>query len=185
MSELHPGGVVAIDGIVVQRSFENCPQQGPLHLVSAWATENNVVLAQLRVDEKANEIVAVPELLEQLDVTDCVVAADALNCQVKTAALILEKSGDYLLVIKGNQPGLYDDIAFREDDERLRRDNSVENFAIPRGIALSLLKQDTSSKLGVKKQTAQGFLGSRLPRSLAHPVDEVKRDCPGTARIGD
>jgi predicted transposase YbfD/YdcC len=101
---------------VVRRSFEHCPQQGPLHLVSAWATENNVVLAQLRVDEKANEIVAVPERLEQLDVTGCVVTADALNCQVKTAARILEKGGDYLLAIKGNQPGLYDDIVTLFDD---------------------------------------------------------------------
>jgi predicted transposase YbfD/YdcC len=84
--------------------------------VSAWATENNVVLAQLRIDEKTNEIVAVPELLEQLDVTGCLVTADALNCQVKTAERILEKGGDYLLAIKGNQPGLYDDIVKLFDD---------------------------------------------------------------------
>lgn len=73
VSELHPGEVIAFDG-----------KQGLRQVVSAWATENNFGLAQLRVDEKTNEIVAVPEILEQLDVTGCLVATDALNCQVKT-----------------------------------------------------------------------------------------------------
>jgi predicted transposase YbfD/YdcC len=267
--ELHPGEVIAIDGKVLRRSYENCPKMGPLQLVSAWATENNVVLGQLRIDVKDNEIVAVPALLEQLDVAGCLVTTDAMSCQVKTAQRILERQGDYLLALKENQPGLYGDVstlfddlaasgnraypfsqdksvdsghgrietrriwviddpqvlsmlpngerwpqlrsvikiesertmtagplekrgehstytryyissatasaaffsravrkhwqienaahwvldvAFREDLSRLRRDNGAENFAILRRIALSLLKQDKSSKLGLKNK---------------------------------
>ena len=64
--ELHPGQVIAVDGRTLRRAHNRCVGQGPLHLVSAWATANEVVLGQLRVDEKTNEIVAVPELIEQL-----------------------------------------------------------------------------------------------------------------------
>jgi hypothetical protein len=71
--ELQPGEVIAIDGKTLRRSYEHCPKQGPIQLVSAWATENNVVLGQLRIDEKEHEIVAVPALLEQLDVAGCLV----------------------------------------------------------------------------------------------------------------
>lgn len=114
--ELHPGQVIAVDGRTLRRSLDRCFGQGPLHLVSAWATANEVVLGQLRVEEKTNEIVAVPALLEQLDVAGCLVTTDALNCQVKTAERIIEKQGDYLLALKENQPALLGEVADLFDD---------------------------------------------------------------------
>jgi predicted transposase YbfD/YdcC len=114
--ELHPGQVIAVDGKTLRRTHDHCLGQGPLHLVSAWATANEMVLGQLRVEEKTNEIVAVPELIEQLDVAGCLVTTDALNCQVKTAERIVAKQGDYLLALKENQPALLGDIAALFDD---------------------------------------------------------------------
>lgn len=114
--ELHPGQVIAVDGKTLRRTHDRCFGQGPLHLVSAWATANEVVLGQLRVEEKTNEIVAVPELIEQLDVAGCLVTTDALNCQVKTAERIVAKQGDYLLALKENQPALLGDVTALFDD---------------------------------------------------------------------
>jgi predicted transposase YbfD/YdcC len=267
VNELHPGQVIAIDGKTVRRSHDRCLGHEPIQLVSAWATENEITLGQLRIDAKENEIVAVPALLEQLDVSGCLVTADALNCQVKTAQRVLDKQGDYLLALKENQPALWSDVtllfddlvashnraypfhydksvnnghgrieirqvwvvdapdvlrllpngerwpqlrslikvqrerrlmagetelsrtqemryyissatgsaaffnhavrthwriensahwvldvAFREDESRLRKDNGAQNMAILRRIALNLLKQDKSVKLGVKNK---------------------------------
>jgi predicted transposase YbfD/YdcC len=81
-------------------------------MVSAWAGENNLVLAQTKVDEKSNEITAVPKLLELLNLTGCIVTMDAMGCQKKTAAQIVDKQGDYLLALKGNQGDLKDDVEF-------------------------------------------------------------------------
>jgi hypothetical protein len=83
--ELHPGEVIALDGKVLRRSHDHCLGHGPIQLVSAWAAENEVVLGLLRIDAKENEIVAVPDLIEQLEITGCLVTADAMSCQVKTA----------------------------------------------------------------------------------------------------
>lgn len=267
LHHLHAGEVIAIDGKQLRRSHDQGAGNNALHLVSAWATHQGLVLGQLKLETKENEIVAVPELLQQLNVTGALVTLDALNCQVKTAQTILDKGGDYLLALKANQPWLYEevallfddlaasgyrayvhshaqetdsghgriekrqawvitdptwiaqlpaaqrwpnltaliklesirktkgatdpehvsrdtryyiasrpvtaaavitvirshweienslhwvlDIAFREDDARVRKDNGAENFAILRRIALNLIKQDKQVKLGVKNK---------------------------------
>lgn len=264
------GEVIAIDGKTVRRSHDRCLGASAVHLVSAWATQSGLVLGQVKLEAKENEIVAVPELLQRLDVAGHIVTLDALNCQVRTAETIIEKRGDYLLALKGNQPALHEevallfddlaasgftayahsfaqtvdsghgrietrrawvisdaewiarlpaaerwpkltslvkieserrikngpesdsapqrsrdvryyicsaevdattvititrmhwgienslhwilDVAFREDDSRVRKDNGAENFAILRRIALNLIKQDKSVKLGVKNK---------------------------------
>lgn len=262
------GEVVAVDGKQLRRSHDGCAGVGAVHLISAWATQNGLLLGQVRQAAKENEIVAVPELLEQLHLAGCLVTADAMNCQVATAQTIVDQQGDYLLALKGNQPALYDDtvhlfadlaasggkayphsrarevsaghgrreirqawvitdtptlhlldsthrwpklqalikltserrlpgpqlgkehvsiedryyiaslplpaadaitatrthwqienslhwvldMAFREDESRLRKDNGAENFAILRRMALSVLKKDTTVKLGVKNK---------------------------------
>jgi len=258
------GEVVAVDGKQLRRSHDGCAGVGAVHLISAWATQNGLLLGQVRQAVKENEIVAVPELLKQLQLEGCLVTADALNCQVATAQTIVDQRGDYLLALKGNQPALYDDtlrlfddlaasggtayahsharevsaghgrietrqawviadaptlhllestqrwpklqalikltserrlpghehvstedryyiaslslpaadaitatrahwqienslhwvldMAFREDESRLRKHNGAENFAILRRMALSTLKKDTTVKLGIKNK---------------------------------
>lgn len=80
------------------------------HIVSAWASENGVTLAQVRTDEKSNEITAIPELLALLDVSGALVSIDAMGCQKDIAAQIVQQKGDYLLAVKDNQPRLFEDL---------------------------------------------------------------------------
>jgi hypothetical protein len=97
-------GVVAIDGKAARRSFDRQSGQAPLHLISAWACEQRLVLGQLRVEDKSNEIPVVPELLALLALDGCIITADALHCQDKTAAAILERGGEYVLALQATRP---------------------------------------------------------------------------------
>jgi predicted transposase YbfD/YdcC len=94
--------VVAIDGKTIRRSFDHGRGQSPLHVVSAWASEQGLVLGQRCVDGKSNEITAVPELLDQLALENSIVTLDAMGCQTAIAETILARGGDYLLTLKGN-----------------------------------------------------------------------------------
>src|SRR5512139_1142333 len=108
--------VIAIDEKQVRRSHDRCLRSSAIHLVSAWATQSGLVLGQVKLDAKENEIVAVPELLRQLNVAGAIVTLDALNCQVRTAQTIVDMRGDYLLALKENQPALHEEVALLFDD---------------------------------------------------------------------
>jgi predicted transposase YbfD/YdcC len=111
-------GVVALDGKTLRRSFDRASAASPLHLVSAWAADQRLVLGQLAVGDKSNEIVAVPKLLELLSLRGTIVTADALNCQRQIARQVTDQGGDYALALKGNQPVLFDDVRrFLDDPE--------------------------------------------------------------------
>jgi predicted transposase YbfD/YdcC len=101
------GEVVAIDGKTLRRSFNTAAGQSPLHLVSAWATEARLVLGQVAVEAKSNEITAIPLLLELLDLRGCIVTIDAMGCQTEIAAAIRAREADYVLAVKDNQPTLH------------------------------------------------------------------------------
>ena len=103
-------GVVAIDGKTLRRSHDAANGKKALHLVSAWATENRMVLAQMAVDEKSNEITAIPELLQLLDLEECLVTIDAIGTQRAIAAQIIEQKADYALALKENQGNLYENV---------------------------------------------------------------------------
>lgn len=106
VAEATQGEVVAIDGKTLRRSFDTGTAQRAIHMVSAWATENGVVLGQRKVDGKSNEITAIPELLELLALKGCIVTIDAMGCQRAIAQQIVESGADYVLALKGNQPTL-------------------------------------------------------------------------------
>jgi predicted transposase YbfD/YdcC len=108
--EATEGRVVAIDGKTLRRSFDPANGKGPLHLVSAWACENRLLLGQQAVDEKSNEITAIPELLRLLDLSGAIVTIDAMGCQKAIAARIDEAKGKYVLALKENQETLYRDV---------------------------------------------------------------------------
>ena len=101
--EVTDGKVVAIDGKTVRRSFDKTKRRGAIHMVSAFCTANSVVLGQLKVDEKSNEITAIPELLDLLQIRGCLVTIDAMGCQRHIAKKIIDKKANYLLAVKGNQ----------------------------------------------------------------------------------
>ena len=254
VEELTEGQVIAVDGKTLRRSHDRSRGKKALQMVSAWASANGVVLGQRKVDGESNEITAVPELLDTLEIAGCIVTLDAIHCQIETVEAIVEKEADYVLPVKENQPrllealqGLFDDpaemrwvecdhyrtvnqghgrleirecwstsdpeylsyiatlagwqglqsiamvqgerqlgdertvtrryfisslksdaelllqavrghwgienkvhwvldIAFREDDCRIRKGNGAENFAVLRHIALNLLRRETSAK---------------------------------------
>ena len=258
VSEVFEGQVVAIDGKTLRRSHDKKLGKKAIHMVSAWALENQLVLGQLKVDEKSNEITAIPQLLKALALSGCIVTIDAMGCQKEIAKQIIEQDANYVLALKENQGGLYTavadlfeyaqetaftdcdyhkttdkgharmeirecwttsapdylaylpnrsawpglhtlvmirserrledktsvelryyisssstgakhhlntirshwgienqvhwvlDVAFREDDSRVRKQNGPQNFAILRHIALNLLKQETTAKCGIK-----------------------------------
>jgi len=105
------GAVIAIDGKTLRRTFDRAQGLGALHLVSAWATANGLTLGQVAVDAKSNEITAIPQLIELLDLKDCVVTIDAAGCQKDIAAQLVAKEADYVLALKENQPTLYDQVS--------------------------------------------------------------------------
>jgi predicted transposase YbfD/YdcC len=246
------GEVVSLDGKRLRHSF--AAGRGAIHMVSAWASANALVLGQVKVDDKSNEITAIPELLHLLDISGCLVTIDAMGCQREIAEQIKEQQGDYVLALKGNHKGLHEqlqklflqvsevnletlagefyqtvdeahgrlelrrcfslsaeqldtdwpglasiamveaerhvdgkvsserryylsslaphaetilaaarghwgienkvhwvlDVAFREDDCRIRKDHAPENLAVLRHIALNLLRQERSSQRGIK-----------------------------------
>ena len=107
--EATDGRLIAVDGKTLRHSFDTAGGKGALHLVSAWATENRLVLGQYAVDSKSNEITAIPELLKMLDLSGAIVTIDAMGCQKAIAAQIDDAGGDYLLTLKKNQETLYDD----------------------------------------------------------------------------
>lgn len=121
------GQIIALDGKTLRRSFDR-GGRGAIHVVSAWASENRLVLGQVQVDEKSNEITALPALLALLDVRGCIVTIDAMGCQREIARQITEQGGDYVLALKGNQGTLHADVKLFLDDAHTRgfRDGSYQ-----------------------------------------------------------
>ncbi len=110
VSKLTRGEGVAIDGKTLRRSVDRAAGKGAISMVSAWATANRVVLGQQKVDEKSNEITAIPALLRLLEVEGCIVTIDAMGCQKEIARTIVEQGADYVLALKGNQGVMYDEV---------------------------------------------------------------------------
>jgi predicted transposase YbfD/YdcC len=122
VATLTKGEVVAIDGKTLRRSFQKANRTAFVHMVSAWAAGNRMVLGQVKTDDKSNEITAIPRLLELLQLKGCLVTIDAMGCQKEIATCIVDREADYLLGVKDNQPTLSTAIA-GVFDEALRDPN--------------------------------------------------------------
>jgi predicted transposase YbfD/YdcC len=116
LAEASEGRLIAIDGKTLRGSFDQAHRSLPIHLVHAWDRANGLMLGQVAVSEKSNEITAVPALLELLDVKDAVVSLDAMHCQKDTATAIRQAGADYLLAVKDNQKSLHEDVKLYFDD---------------------------------------------------------------------
>jgi len=104
------GQVIALDGKALRRSHDRAKGKAALHLVSAWADASGLVLGQVAVADKANEIVAIPALLALLDIRGCTVTIDAMGCQTAIARQVVDQGGQYVLALKDNHPTLHDDV---------------------------------------------------------------------------
>lgn len=118
--------VVSVDGKTIRGS--KSAEHKAYHVVSAFVGENRITLGEIKVDEKSNEITAVPELLDMLDIEGAIITADAMSCQTKIAAKIVEKQADYVVGLKGNQSSLRDDVSlyFEEFMDECAKSNTLE-----------------------------------------------------------
>ena len=110
IQKITSGEVVAIDGKTLRGSYDKSNDQSAIQMVSAWATTNKLVLGQVKVDEKSNEITAIPELLKVLELSGCLVTIYAIGCQKEIVKIITQQNGDYVITLKKNQGHLYDEV---------------------------------------------------------------------------
>jgi predicted transposase YbfD/YdcC len=112
--------IIAIDGKTLRRSFDRARGRGAIHMISAWASSQRLVLGQMNVDAKTNEITAIPELLALLSLKGAIVTVDAIGCQKKIAKAIRSAGADYLLALKQNQETLHRDVVEFLEEQRTR-----------------------------------------------------------------
>lgn len=129
LHEITDGQIIAIDGKTLRRSFDASRSKSAIHMVSAWATANHIGLGQVVVDEKSNEITAIPKLLELIDISGALVTIDAMGCQTEIAKKIVEAGADYCLAVKGNQPTLHEGI---EDHFEKHLENDFAEITVRR-----------------------------------------------------
>jgi len=178
-------GVIAIDGKTLRRSHDHESEKKALHVVSAWAVENRLVLAQLATEEKSNEITAIPVLLRQLALAGCIVTIDAMGTQTKIAAQIIEQEGDYALALKDNQGNLFDEVkatfALAEKDGCIgTQEKSVRLVEKGHGRLeireyWTITQQEILAYLD-PEQKWKGFAGIGMVRSERRIKDEVSRE---------
>lgn len=125
VAQASEGRLVAIDGKTLRGSIDRAARKAAIHMVQAWDQKNHLMLGQLAVADKSNEITAVPKLLELLDVKGAVVSLDAMHCQKNTAAAIRKAQGDYLLAVKDNQKQLHEDLILFFDDAIEQNDSQL------------------------------------------------------------
>ncbi|USD64186.1 ISAs1 family transposase [Vibrio sp. SCSIO 43136] len=132
ISQRSKGELIAIDGKVLRGSYDRESRQSTIHMVSAFATANGVVVGQRKTDAKSNEITAIPELLQLLDIKGCLVSIDAIGCQTNIAATITDEGGDYLLAVKGNQESLFKAVQHALKEKRIAK-SEPQNVTIEKG----------------------------------------------------
>lgn len=130
VTEQTKGQVIAIDGKTLRRSHNKSDDKKAIHMVSAWASSNQVVLGQLKTDEKSNEITAIPHLLKLLDISGCIITIDAMGTQKKIAQTIIKKDADYVLALKENHKTLYTntELFFRKIRDMKAEDFSFDEY---------------------------------------------------------
>jgi predicted transposase YbfD/YdcC len=158
------GQTIAVDGKTVRGSHDAGSGQAAFHLITAWACGLRLCIAAKSVDSKSNEIPAVQQLIEQLDLQGAVVTADAMHCQKETAALIVKKEADYILQVKGNQPSL--------------------QTALNEAITKALEQEDATTRTHRKKEINRDRTEYRETVVMPCPKNEIFDSWDGIQSIG-
>ena len=158
---------IAIDGKSMRRSHDRRRGLGPLHLVGAWLSEQGLSLGQVATEEKSNEITAIPELIDRIDVKGAIVTIDAMGCQKEIAKKIIDAKGDYVLAVKDNQPKLHEAIKELFSDER-----QGELLKIPH-------RQHQTSQKGHGRIDDRCYVLAKIPRNASW-----KDAWPGATAVG-
>ena len=158
--EITAGQVVRIDGQTARASLDRAQGKHPLHVVSAWASANRLVLGQVMVDEKSNAITALPRLLEMLELRGAIVTIDAMGCQKEIAAKVRERGADYVLTVKGNQDPLEEDVidhfaALDDGGRRGRRRSRHDTADEGHGRQESRYYEAVPAPQGLRNRSAQ------------------------------
>ncbi len=152
--------IVALDGKALRRALNG--DESPKYVVSAWAESNNLVLGQLKVDEKSNEITAVPELLRVLELAGCIVTVDAMGCQKKIAKEIIEADADYVLALKGNQETVHAEVKSFLDATLQEKEKKRPKGATTPKAAASLQVMETVEKDHGRLETRRYYQSAEL-----------------------
>lgn len=169
--QVSEGEIIAFDGKKLRGTEEKAQKRPGIWMVSAWAKENRLVLGQKKVDEKSNEITAIPELLSRLDITGCVVTVDALNTQTKLAEAIVAAEADYIFAVKGNHGTLHEDLQLLF--EGFEQDNYREVlFATTKSISQAHGRDEIRHVFVVKEVAYRDYL--RRAREWKHLKSLVK-----------
>ena len=124
--EVTKGQIIPIDGKTLRQSYDRKSGKSAIHMVSAWGSANGIVLGQIKTEEKSNEITAIPELLNILDMTGCIMTIDAMGCQKAITENIINNGADYVIAVKENQPTLYNEIVDYIDDVLAKGDKAKD-----------------------------------------------------------
>ena len=154
LHQISGGQIVAIDGKTLRRSFDAASSKSAIHMVSAWATANCISLGQVVVDDKSNEITAIPKLLEMLEICGCLVTIDAMGCQTAIAQAIVDRRADYVLAVKGNQRKLF----------RAIQDYFIDH--LEDGYARIKARQHRSSERGHGRDEVREYVVCAVPADL-------------------
>ncbi len=146
--------MVAVDGKALRRSHDQGNGLGPLHMVSAWASEHGLALGQVATDEKSNEISAIPALIDRIDVKGAIVTIDAMGCQKGIAKKIIDAKGDYVLAVKDNQRKLHEAIKELFSDERQD------------GLLKMSHRQHQTSEKGPGRKDERCYVLAKIPRDF-------------------
>lgn len=194
LNKITQGQVIGLDGKQMRGSHDKSTGKRALYMVSAWAEANHLVLGQRKVADKSNEITAIPELLQLLEIKGCIVTVDAIGTQTKIAKMIADAGADYLLPVKNNHGKLYQDLemlftddpkyGFQKDMHDYAKETTKghgridvrecwtiadpEYLAVLRHMAINLLKKETLAKGGIKiKRIQAGWFDDYLLKVLS------------------
>jgi predicted transposase YbfD/YdcC len=185
------GEVIAIDGQCLRRSYDKSDGKSAIHMVSAWAQGDRLVLGQVKVNEKSNEITALPKLLDRIDIAGGIVTADAMHTQIKSASLIVNKGADYVLALKGNQSTLHDDVAlFFEQMPEGYKKSVYYNESIDSGQGRIAIREawvchdidwltkehDFPHLASIIKISAKRFVDGRWSEEVRYYISSIKSD---------